>query len=62
MGEEKGLPAGGVEEEGSPASGVEEEEARQPKVTRTITRPWPSQAPRERPNRVFLASHSIRTE
>ena len=26
MGEEKGLPAGGVEEEGSPAGGLEEEE------------------------------------
>jgi hypothetical protein len=31
-------------------------------VTRTITRPWPSQASRERPNWAFSASRSIRTE
>ena len=33
------------------------EEQRRPKVTQTITCPWPSQAQRERPNQSFLASH-----
>jgi hypothetical protein len=41
---------------------VEEEEARRPKVTRTITRPWLSQAPREHLNRAFPANHSIHME
>jgi len=74
--EEKGSPGGGVEEEeGSPSGGVEEEEARRPGLQEepglptegdgnyhSPGRPWPSQAPRERPNRAFPASYSIRTE